>query len=83
MEKDRGSFGKGIKTNDERKIDMINDNDKTMVSFELPNQLLDTIDDIKLVEGQASRSSVIRKLVNSGLKNYYHSIERDKLVKQQ
>ncbi len=62
---------------------MINDSNKTMVSFELPKQIVDTLDDIRLVEGQASRSSVIRKLVNSGLKNYYQSLEHDKLVRQQ
>jgi len=37
-----------------------------MVSFLLPTQILETIDDISYQEGQSSRSSVIRKLVNSG-----------------
>ena len=46
-----------------------------MVSLEMPKQILETIDDIKEVEGQSSRSSVIRKLVNSGLKDYYEYLE--------
>ena len=49
--------------------------DKAMVSLEMPKQILETIDDIKEVEGQSSRSSVIRKLVNSGLKDYYEYLE--------
>jgi len=60
------------------------DNQKeTMVSFLLPTQILETIDDIRYQEGQSSRSSVIRKFVNSGLKNYYEYLENNKLVKQQ
>ena len=60
------------------------DNQKeTMVSFLLPTQILETIDDIRYQEGQTSRSSVIRKFVNSGLKNYYEYLENNKLVKQQ
>ena len=54
-----------------------------MVSFLLPAQILETIDDIRYQEGQSSRSSVIRKFVNSGLKNYYEYLENNKLVKQQ
>ena len=46
-------------------------------------QILETIDDISYQEGQSSRSSVIRKLVNSGLKNYYKYLETSNLVKQQ
>ena len=58
------------------------DNQKeTMVSFLLPTQILETIDDIRYQEGQSSRSSVIRKFVNSGLKNYYEYLENNKLVK--
>ena len=48
---------------------MNNPNKEKMVSFLLPIQILDTINDIRFNEGQSSRSSVIRKLVNSGLKN--------------
>ena len=60
------------------------DNQKeTMVSFLLPTQIFETIDDIRYQEGQSSRSSVIRKFVNSGLKNYYEYLENNKLVKQQ
>jgi len=60
------------------------DNQKeTMVSFLLPTQILETIDDIRYQEGQSSRSSVIRKFVSSGLKNYYEYLENNKLVKQQ
>ena len=51
-----------------------------MVSFLLPTQILETIDDIRYQEGQSSRSSVIRKLVNSGLKNYYKYLETSNLV---
>jgi metal-responsive CopG/Arc/MetJ family transcriptional regulator len=51
-----------------------------IVSFLLPTQILETIDDIRYQEGQSSRSSVIRKLVNSGLKNYYRYLENDDLV---
>tara|TARA_Y100000593_G_scaffold90822_1_gene178115 strand:+ start:4369 stop:4620 length:252 start_codon:yes stop_codon:yes gene_type:complete len=83
VEEDRNSFGEGIKTNDERKINMIDPEKETMVSFKVSNQILETIDDIRLVEGQASRSSVFRKLVNSGLKNYYEYLEDQKLVRQQ
>ena len=54
-----------------------------IVSFLLPTQILETIDDIRYQEGQSSRSSVIRKFVNSGLKNYYEYLENNKLVKQQ
>ena len=54
-----------------------------MVSFLLPTQILETIDDIRYQEGQSSRSSVIPKLVNSGLKNYYKYLETSNLVKQQ
>ncbi len=79
MEKDRSYVGKGFEANYERKNKMINDNDKTMVSFEVSSQILDTIDDIRFVEGQASRSSVFRKLVNSGLKNYYQILENNKI----
>ena len=62
---------------------MINPDKEKMVSFLVSNQILETIDDIRFVEGQASRSSVFRKLVNSGLKNYYEYLENNKLVKQQ
>ena len=54
-----------------------------MVSFLLPTQILKTIDDISYQEGQSSRSSVIRKLVNSGLKNYYKYLETSNLVVRQ
>jgi len=61
----------------------MNNQKETMVSFLLPTQILETIDDIRYQEGQSSRSSVIRKFVNSGLKNYYEYLENNKLVKQQ
>ena len=56
---------------------------ETMVSFLLPIQILDTINDIRFNEGQSSRSSVIRKLVNSGLKNYYQCLENNNMVGKQ
>ena len=61
----------------------MNNQKETMVSFLLPTQILETIDDIRYQEGQSSRSSVIRKFVNSGLKNYYEYLENNKLVKGQ
>ena len=61
----------------------MNNQKETMVSFLLPTQILETMDDIRYQEGQSSRSSVIRKFVNSGLKNYYEYLENNKLVKQQ
>ena len=62
---------------------MNNPNKEKMVSFLLPTQILETINDIRLNEGQSSRSSVIRKLVNSGLKNYYQYLENNNLVNKQ
>ena len=44
---------------------------ETMVSFLVPSQILETIDDIRYVEGNPSRSSIIRRLLNRGLKSYY------------
>ena len=46
---------------------------ETMVSFLVPSQILETIDDIRDVEGNPSRSSIIRRLLNRGLKSYYDS----------
>ena len=62
---------------------MNNPNKEKMVSFLLPTQILESINDIRLNEGQSSRSSVIRKLVNSGLKNYYQYLENNNLVNKQ
>jgi metal-responsive CopG/Arc/MetJ family transcriptional regulator len=62
---------------------MNNPTKEKMVSFLLPTQILETINDIRLNEGQSSRSSVIRKLVNSGLKNYYQYLENNDLVRKQ
>ena len=62
---------------------MNNPTKEKMVSFLLPTQILESINDIRLNEGQASRSSVIRKLVNSGLKNYYQYLENNNLVNKQ
>ena len=62
---------------------MNNPNKEKMVSFLLPIQILDTINDIRFNEGQSSRSSVIRKLVNSGLKNYYQYLENNNMVGKQ
>ena len=62
---------------------MNNPTKEKMVSFLLPTQILETINDIRLNEGQSSRSSVIRKLVNSGLKNYYQYLENNNLVNKQ
>ena len=59
---------------------MNNPTKEKMVSFLLPTQILESINDIRLNEGQSSRSSVIRKLVNSGLKNYYQYLENNNLV---
>ena len=45
---------------------------ETMVSFLVPSQILETIDDIRDFEGNpSSRSSIIRRLRNRGLKSYY------------
>ena len=44
---------------------------ETMVSFLVPSQILETIDDIREFEGNPSRSSIIRRLLNRGLKSYY------------
>ena len=46
---------------------------ETMVSFLVPSQILETIDDIREFEGNPSRSSIIRRLLNRGLKSYYDS----------
>ena len=46
---------------------------ETMVSFLVPSQILETIEDIRDVEGNPSRSSIIRRLLNRGLKSYYDS----------
>jgi metal-responsive CopG/Arc/MetJ family transcriptional regulator len=46
---------------------------ETMVSLLVPSQILETIDDIRDVEGNPSRSSIIRRLLNRGLKSYYDS----------
>ena len=53
---------------------------ETMVSFLVPSQILETIDDIRDSEGNPSRSSIIRRLLNRGLKSYYDS-EKNKLAK--
>ena len=53
---------------------------ETMVSFLVPSQILETIDDIRDFEGNpSSRSSIIRRLLNRGLKSYYDS-EKNKLA---
>ena len=44
---------------------------ETMVSFLVPSQILETIEDIRCLEGNPSRSSIIRRLLNRGLKSYY------------
>ena len=46
---------------------------ETMVSFLVPSQILETIDDIREFEGNPSRLSIIRRLLNRGLKSYYDS----------
>ena len=46
---------------------------ETMVSFLVPSQILETIEDIRDVEGNPSRSSIIRRLLNRVLKSYYDS----------
>ena len=46
---------------------------ETMVSFLVPSQILETINDIRDSEGNPSRSSIIRRLLNRGLKSYYDS----------
>ena len=68
---------------EDKEIYMINPDKERMVSFLVSNQILETIDDISYQEGQSSRSSVIRKLVNSGLKNYYKYLETSNLVVRQ
>ena len=57
------------------------DRKETMVSFLLPNPILETIDDIGNFE-ERSRSSTIRRLVQSALKSYDYK-RQDCLVKQQ
>ena len=52
---------------------------ETMVSFLVPSQILETIDDIKDVEGNPSRLSIILRLLNRGLKSYYYDSEKNKL----
>ena len=37
---------------------------ETMVSFLVPSQILETINDIRDSEGNPSRSSIIRRLLN-------------------
>jgi metal-responsive CopG/Arc/MetJ family transcriptional regulator len=46
---------------------------ETMASFLVPSQLLDTIDDIRNFEGNPSRSSIIRRLINRRLKSCHGS----------
>jgi hypothetical protein len=52
----------------ERKIMATDIHKETMVSFLVPTPILETIEDIRSFEGHASRSSIIRSLVNRGLK---------------
>tara|TARA_B110000438_G_C15396265_1_gene471300 strand:+ start:379 stop:591 length:213 start_codon:yes stop_codon:yes gene_type:complete len=52
------------------------------VSFLVPSQILETIEDIRSEEDNASRSSIIRKLMNMGLNDYYQN-KRNNLVKKQ
>ena len=83
MEKSGSFIAERLKTNYERINKMINPDKETMVSFLVSNQILETIDDISYVEGQASRSSIFRKLVKSVLKNYYKYLETSNLVTRQ
>ena len=46
---------------------------ETMVSFLVPSQILETIDDIRDFEGNPSRISIILRLLNRGLKSYFDS----------
>ena len=57
---------------------------ETMVSFLLPTPILETIDDIGQFE-ERSRSSTIRRLVQTALKTYDYKRQDnlDNLVKQQ
>ena len=54
---------------------------ETMVSFLVPSQILETIDDIRDFEENPSRSSIIRRLLNRGLKSYYDS-DKQRQLKQ-
>ena len=56
--------------------------EEKMVSFLVPSQILETIEDIRIQEGNASCSSIIRKLMNTGLNNYFQN-KGNNLVKQQ
>ena len=56
--------------------------EEKMVSFLVPSQILETIEDIRIQEGNASRSSIIRKLMNMGLNDYYQN-KRNNLVNKQ
>ena len=51
---------------------------ETMVSFLIPSQILETIDDIRDFEENPSRLSIILSLLNRRLKSYYDS-EKNKL----
>jgi metal-responsive CopG/Arc/MetJ family transcriptional regulator len=46
---------------------------ETMVSFLVPSQIIETIDGIRDFEGNPSRSSIIRRMINRGLRSYYDS----------
>jgi metal-responsive CopG/Arc/MetJ family transcriptional regulator len=46
---------------------------ETMVSFLVPSQIIETMDDIKNFKGNPSRSSIIRRLLSKRLKSYYDS----------
>ena len=52
---------------------------ETMVSFLVPSQILETIEDIRDFERNPSRSSIIRRLINRGLKSYYDSEKKTRI----
>jgi metal-responsive CopG/Arc/MetJ family transcriptional regulator len=52
-----------------------------MVSLLVPSQILETIDDIRDFEGNPSRSSIIQRVINRGLKSYYDSDKQRNIYK--
>jgi metal-responsive CopG/Arc/MetJ family transcriptional regulator len=54
---------------------------ETMVSFLVPSQILKTIEDIRDFEGNPSRSSIIRRLINRRLKSNYDTDTKQRQTK--
>ena len=52
---------------------------ESLISVVFSNEEKDTLDEIRVMAGDCSRGSIIRKFVRDGVKNYYDS-NRSKLV---